>query len=121
MTETSIEKASSNGVVQVDPMWQLTPSMDLFENGEQYWLLMDMPGVDPATLDVKLIEQELHVRARQSANESRGNLAEFQRVINIPGEIDKESISAEFDNGVLEIKIAKGAASRTVSIPINVN
>jgi HSP20 family protein len=100
-------------------MWQLTPSLDLFENGESYWILMDIPGADASTLSVELIEQKLHVRAEQRPIHGASKDVEFKREIDLPMEIDADSVVADYENGVLDIKLQKARGSRAVTIPVN--
>jgi HSP20 family protein len=137
MSEAQNETASNNGAVKVASttdisptpnapkaaFWQATPELDVFESAAEYLIRLDVPGADPATVDVQVNGTELHIHAQQapSSRYSDVALASFQRHLELPGEVDGQSASATLSDGVLEIRIGKSVAARRVKIPVSTN
>lgn len=92
------------------------PAMDLVETEDALVLKADLPGLtrDDVSIEVKdrvlVISGERKVEHSDSANgvhrveRSFGN---FARSLTLPDGIDSEGIAADFDNGVLEVRIPK--------------
>ncbi|GAB3044765.1 Hsp20/alpha crystallin family protein [Parafrigoribacterium mesophilum] len=87
--------------------------MDLFRSGDTYVLNADLPGIDPGSVDVDVDGQLLTIRAERtlSAEGDRKWLARerqsgsFLRQLNLGEGIDRDRISANYDNGVLSVTI----------------
>jgi HSP20 family protein len=127
MSEMQLEKTKTNGVVK-PPLWNVTPELDLYESGNEYLIQLDVPGASAESVNVQVVGTRVFIRAEQApgtAPESHTAaavaLAAFERQLELPGEVDPDSASAELRNGVLEIRIAKSASSRRVKIKVNAN
>jgi len=120
MEETSIQKTATNGAMTTTPTWSINPATDVFENPEGYWLMLDVPGVDPSTIDVQVIERTVHVRARQLNRPAMTDAAigEYRRAVQLPKDVDAGGVKAEYDRGVLDIRLPKAASARSVKIPV---
>ncbi|WP_320670724.1 Hsp20/alpha crystallin family protein [Patulibacter defluvii] len=104
-----------------------TPAVDLVERDDQYVLIADLPGVDRDEVAVEvegdtltlsgtrqLHRQEQHggfVRAERASGS-------FRRQLTLPQGVDAERIEAEFDRGVLEVRIPKPEAVKPKRIAI---
>jgi HSP20 family protein len=102
-----------------------SPEIDIIETAESYQLIVDLPGIDPADVDVTVDKDLLSIRGsrtnRQDKNEKRYKRRErvvgsFLRQFTLSDSADSESISAKSNHGVLEINIPK----HTKSPPINI-
>lgn len=122
MSETQITNTSSNGA-PAPVRWRQAPNVDVYESGEQYLVQLDVPGADASSIDVQVVGTTLHIRAEQAKRsfESDGAMVLFERQLELPEEVEPDSASAEFKNGVLEIRITKGCAARRVKIPVGSN
>src|SRR5688572_456552 len=137
MSEMQLDKTTTNGVAKAPlapsgvakaPLWRFTPEMDLYESGDEYLIQLDVPGASTDSIDVQVVGTRVFIRAEQAAGTApEANpaaavaLAAFERQLDLPGEVDPNSASAELRNGVLEIRIAKSASSRRVKIKVNAN
>jgi HSP20 family protein len=93
------------------------PKVDLFETNQQYFLRLSLPGVKKENLKIFLNEQgllEISGRVVTHLPEATKNIivqeifqGPFQRKIKIPGTVDKQSIKFHYDNGILEVYMAK--------------
>ena len=91
-------------------------AVDLFEEKDNLVANLNVAGIEPDDLDVTVEDGYLRVAgSRNETNEvkdknyyskqiSRGS---FERVIPLPIEIDKDSIKAEIDNGILVVTMPK--------------
>jgi HSP20 family protein len=123
MSELQMEKPTANGAAKAAPRWRVTPDIDVYENEVEYLVHLDVPGASAESINVQVLGTELRIRAEQAPNDGDipETLAAFERQVNLPGEIDADSASAQLKNGVLEIRVSKTAASRRVKIPVSMN
>jgi HSP20 family protein len=79
---------------------------------KEYHLSIALPGVDPKEVQVNLNGNELTVEGEhEQSNEKKDadylerefSFQRFQRTITLPETIDTQKISADYQNGVLEI------------------
>jgi HSP20 family protein len=122
MSETQIANTTNNGA-PAPARWRQAPNVDVYESGEQYLVQLDVPGVDASTIDVQVVGTTLRVRAEQTkaSFESDSPMVLFERQLELPEEVEPDSASAQFKNGVLEIRITKGRTARRVKIPVGSN
>jgi HSP20 family protein len=92
------------------------PAMDLLETDDHLVLRADLPGLDRDDVNVEIKDGVLTVSGeRKAEREERGKdfyraeraFGSFSRSLTLPERVDAEKISAEFDKGVLEIRIPK--------------
>jgi HSP20 family protein len=127
MSETQIANTSNNGTsnngAPAPARWRQAPNIDVYESGEQYLVQLDVPGVDASSIDVQVVGTTLRIRAEQTkpSFESDSPTVLFERQLELPEEVEPDSASAEFKNGVLEIRITKGRTARRLKIPVASN
>ncbi len=104
---------------------RLLPAMEVRRTDAEYVLRMELPGVDPDTMDVTVDGSTLRVRAeRRGATEEQGEQLRreilngtFEREVVLPFRIDPEKLSARYEDGVLEVRIPY-AGPRAVKVPV---
>lgn len=107
----------------------LSPAMDLTENGSCYLVRMELPGIDPAKVEVKLTNGTLTVsgeKEEETRDEgedyhiSERRWGSFRRSVRIPEEVDRDKIEASHANGVLTVTLPKSekakAAERKIAV-----
>jgi HSP20 family protein len=100
--------------------------MDAYRDGEQYVVHFDLPGVDPASVDLNVERNVLTVKAErthsygedvelQVAERPRGV---FSRQLFLGDTLDSDRIEATYDAGVLTLRIpiAERAKPRKIEI-----
>jgi HSP20 family protein len=110
-------------------MFGLMPQIEAWidKEAKKYHLRLALPGVDPKKVDLKLQGNMLTISAESKASREAKevdylyreiNYGTFQRTLTLPEGVDAEKISAEFNNGLLEITapIAAAALPRRVEI-----
>jgi HSP20 family protein len=120
MSEMTLQKEKTNGATASKAHFRVTPAADLYENENEFLVHIDVPGVQIDTIDVQALGAELNVRAKQSpaAVDTEAVLTAFERVVQLPGEIDASTASAHVENGVLEIRVQKSPSARRTRIPV---
>jgi len=106
------------------------PAIDIREEEKQFVLHADLPGVDPAHIEVTLDNGVLTIRGRRELAE-RDERAGYRRVERVSGEFfrrfslpdtaDSNLVKARYNNGVLEVTIPKQAQvlPRRISVEAN--
>ena len=99
--------------------------MDLYREGDHFVLNIDLPGMDPGSIDVDVEGNTLTVRARRTL---RGQETEwlaqerpsgdFLRQLTLGEGVDSENIHARYDNGVLSLTIPLAQKERARKVQI---
>ncbi|MFF7726937.1 Hsp20/alpha crystallin family protein [Streptomyces sp. NPDC008001] len=100
--------------------------MDAYRDGETFVVEMDLPGVDPGSIDLDVERNVLTVRAERkpSAGEdtevliSERPVGNFSRQLFLGETLDTERIDAAYEAGVLRMRIpvAEEAKPRKITI-----
>src|ERR1700722_19344703 len=103
------------------------PPVDIHEEANQLVLNVDLPGVDPKTVEITSDQGVLTIRgqreeSRREAREGYRRIeritGEFQRRFSLPESADVQNIKAKASNGVLEATIPKVAQVQTQRIMV---
>ena len=105
------------------PRWM---PMDLYRSGDHYVVNVDLPGVDPGSIDLDVDGNTLTVRAERTlgADESAQWLAQerpaggFMRQLSLGEGLDVEKIHAGYENGVLSLTIPVAEQARPRKIEV---
>ena len=126
--EKSIEdmfRSVSPGFTLAERSWK--PPMDMNETEEEVVILAEIPGVEKDDLSVEISTKAVRIQgnryAKHCSPKSTYRLAEiqygpFERILFLPAPIDPEVVSASYQNGLLEIRLAKLPSERTHRVPI---
>ena len=100
--------------------------LDLYRDGETFIARNDLPGVDPATIDVDVEDRTLTVRAERPAREAEGvqwlaherPSGTFARQLTLGYGLALDRISAQYTDGVLTltIPVAEEAKPRKIAV-----
>ena len=104
------------------------PAVDVREDRTTLTLEFELPGLDPDHVEVTSENGVLTVRGekraeRKEGDERRYHLVErtygsFSRSFQLPAGVDEEQIDAQFENGVLHVRIPKAALPRPRRIEV---
>jgi HSP20 family protein len=93
-----------------------TPAMDLLETDDHFVLRADLPGMTESDVNIELEDNVLtvsgerkheHEEKREGFYRVERAFGSFSRALTLPKGVDPESVSARFENGVLEVRIPK--------------
>jgi len=105
------------------------PPVDVYEDEHAITLKLEVPGVDQKDIDVRLENNTLTVRGERKfeKEEKEENFhrierryGSFSRSFTLPNTVDPEQCNAEFQNGVLVIRLAKRAEAKPKQIKVNI-
>lgn len=105
-----------------------SPRVDIREEGQRFVILADIPGIDPALIEVSMDKGVLTIKGERSVqgDEQSGRLTRreradgaFLRRFALPDNVDADGISARGSLGVLEVSIPKRAESAPRRITID--
>ena len=94
------------------------PRLDVVENEKELKVSVELPGVDEKDIDVTLVGDLLTIKGEKKLEheEKEGErhyierrYGSFARTLRLPFEASDQSVEAEFDKGVLTIRIPKPA------------
>lgn len=109
------------------PTRRWVPPMDLVETEDSLVLRADLPGMDQDDIKVEIEDRTLTVSGeREAEHEERPegfyrverSFGRFERSLTLPRGVDGSTVTAQFDRGVLEVRIPKPEASRPRRIEI---
>jgi HSP20 family protein len=104
----------------------VSPDADIHETDNQYVVKLDIPGMEKTNIDIETKGDQLVISGeKQSSAESddqanhyykkERSIGYFSRAILLPEDADKNNINAEYNNGVLTVKIAKSETSKALT------
>ena len=102
------------------------PPADILEKGDSVVMMLDLPGADPASLDVTLDKRTLTITARVPAADPDGYSPQhmefgsgtYERGFVFSDQMDGERIEATLRDGVLRLTVPKAADSGAKKITV---
>jgi HSP20 family protein len=99
--------------------------VDIFESDEAYTLMASVPGVPQECVEITFEDGILSIKAKAPDHKAPGRwlrqerpYGTFVRRLEVPQQVETGKIAADFDNGVLTVKIPKTAKPQPVKIQI---
>ena len=105
------------------------PAVDVYEDEHNVTLKIEVPGIDEKDIDVRIENNVLTVHGERKfeKEEKEENYrrverqyGSFSRTFTLPNTVDTESVSADYEKGVLKIKLAKKVEAKPKQIKVNV-
>jgi HSP20 family protein len=105
------------------------PAVDVYEDEHNVTLKIEVPGIDEKDIDVRIENNTLTVHGERKfeKDEKEGNYrrverqyGSFTRTFTLPNTVETENVSANYDKGVLKIKLAKKAEAKPKQIKVNI-
>jgi HSP20 family protein len=87
--------------------------LDAYREGDSFFIDIDLPGVDPASIDITVDRKVLSVRAERKRAEREGvryvvaerPMGPVSRQVFLSDSLDTDRLDARYDNGVLTLSI----------------
>jgi HSP20 family protein len=105
------------------------PPVDIYEDEHKVTLKLEIPGINQDDVDVRLENNTLTVTGERKfeKEEKEENFhrierryGSFARSFTLPNTLDPESVTANYENGVLKIELAKRAEAKPKQIKVNI-
>jgi HSP20 family protein len=103
------------------------PATDISEDANTIQITMELAGVDPNDVRISLENNVLTIsgekRQEDEENDDRVHRIEriygmFQRTFVLPNTVEPERIEAQYENGILTVRIPKAERARPREIPV---
>jgi HSP20 family protein len=107
----------------------IAPPVDIYEDEHNITLKVEVPGIDEKDIDVRIEGNTLtvHGERKLEKEEKEENFrrverhyGSFTRSFTLPGSVDPGQVSADYDKGVLKIKLPKKAEAKPQQIKVNI-
>lgn len=96
-------------------LWR--PPTDLYETGNSYVIRVEIAGMQDAELNIALEGNELAIYGfREAPNEQAAyhqlevHFGEFLSVVDLPGQVKMDTITADYKDGFLSVKLPKSGS-----------
>ncbi len=115
---------------EIEEFESTMPSCDIYEEGNDFVLKADMPGMERKDIDINITDSVLTISGERHKEEKveKGSYYRYERShgsffrrFELPSDVDTEKVKAHLENGVLEIRLPKTdeAWSRAKKISIS--
>jgi HSP20 family protein len=103
------------------------PLVNLAEDDDNLYLTAELPGIDPASLDLTVKNDTLTLRGSKkveteakevSYHRRERDIGTFRRNLTLPVKIQAEAVDAKFKNGILTVTLPKAAEAKAHQITI---
>ena len=123
------ESYSPEGPEEALTTTSFAPPVDIYEDEHNITLKIEVPGIDEKDIDVRIDNNPLTVHGERKIEkeEKEENFrrverqyGSFTRSFTLPSSVDSGQVSANYDKGVLEIRLAKKAEAKPKHIKVKV-
>lgn len=106
----------------------LLPPVDVFEDAAGITLFADLPGVPKDRLSLQVESDTLTIEGEvaldmpegMEASHAEVDLPRYRRVFTLSKELDSEKVAAEFNHGILKLRIPKAEHAQPRRVEIKV-
>jgi len=107
-----------------------TPSVDIAETPEEFLVKAELPDVKKEDIKISVDDGILRIQGeRRQEKEEKGkrwhrverSYGSFLRTFSLPENIDDTKLSAEFKDGVLNLRLPKSATAKPKSLQIKID
>ncbi|MGM0471850.1 MAG: Hsp20/alpha crystallin family protein [Bacillota bacterium] len=94
----------------------LQPSVDIYEEGNELVIKVDIPGINPSDVEIMVSEDSLMLQGeinqeeqvqRDKYHKVERQRGRFKRAISLPFKVKREQATATAEHGVLELRVPK--------------
>jgi HSP20 family protein len=107
----------------VAPALDLRPPVDLYEDKENTYVRVEVPGVNREAINVEVVDGYLTISASRKSQANEGDGEEslaFSRSVSIPENVQADKVSAAYENGVLTVTLPKKEEAKPRKIAVAV-
>ena len=113
-----------------EPRWSVInnyPRTNLYDRGDHFELIAEVPGLSKENLDVKIQGNYLEISGEREVKSPEGyrvhrterGSASFTRSLTLPSDVDSSKVSASLKDGILVLTLPKSEAAKPRQISIN--
>ena len=127
--QQQLERFSRNPAFDLGPSgYGAYPPINVFEDQDGTVIIAEMPGLDPAKLEISAQGRTLTLHGERKREEGLNpagyhrrerRFGEFSRSIQLPTDLDVSKAKAQYESGVLILRVPKAEAARPRQIAVN--
>lgn len=105
------------------------PALDIFENEDAVTVRLEVAGVKKEDFDISLHDDVLTISGERKSPESEQSesfrserhFGSFRRSVTLPVRVKSESVSANYQDGILTVTLPKAEEAKPRKIQVNLN
>jgi HSP20 family protein len=104
------------------------PSVDVVDGDRDITIRAEIPGMEPEDVDIRISgnvltlsgekKEDKEERGKEGYYRSERHYGSFHRTVTLPAGCDPNQVEAEYDKGVLTIRVAKTESAKPKRIPV---
>lgn len=116
----------SRGVFE-KPFAGVFPLINVTEDKDNFYIRTELPGLKPDELNISVTADSFSISGQRKIESEGDNVryhrkereaGNFNRIVNLPGQIDTEKVEAKSFNGILTVILPKAETSKPKQITI---
>jgi HSP20 family protein len=127
--QQELERFTRNPAFDLGPSgYGAYPPINVFDGQDGTVIIAEMPGIDPSTLEISSQGRTLTLRGERKRDERLNpagyhrrerRFGEFSRSIQLPSDLDMSNTKAQYESGVLILRVPKAEAAKPRQITVN--
>ena len=106
-----------------------TPSLDLYEDKDNLYVRLELPGMKKEDIQLSLHEGSLSIAGERKSEEKFKDaevyraerfFGRFQRTVTLPTAVAVEKVKAQYTDGILTVTLPKAEEAKPKHIAVNV-
>ena len=107
-----------------------TPALDLYEDKDNLFVKVELPGMKREDIDVSLHEGSLSISGERKSEQKHEDaevyraerfFGRFQRTVTLPTPVAADKVKAQYKDGILTITLPKTEEAKPKHIDVNVS
>jgi HSP20 family protein len=107
-----------------------TPALDLYEDKDNLYVKVELPGMKREEIDVSLHEGSLSISGERKSEQKHADaevyraerfFGRFQRTVTLPTPVAADKVKAQYKDGILTITLPKTEEAKPKHIDVNVS
>ncbi|WP_299490227.1 Hsp20/alpha crystallin family protein [Acaryochloris sp. IP29b_bin.137] len=106
------------------------PAVELEDTTDHYILHLELPGLNPDEVNIEVTTNSVSIsgeRRSETRSEKAGvkrsefHYGKFQRVVPLPGRVNNQDVTADYQQGVLTVTLPKAEEEKHKVVTVQVN
>ena len=104
-----------------------SPALDLYESGDQFVAVVELPGMRKEDIDISLHDGTLTISGERKGESTNGEKAQrteryvgtFRRSLALPTRVDANKVTATYEDGILKVTLPKAEEAKPKRIQLS--